>query len=301
MINYYNIIIILLFLYVYHHRNYKWYLCSEINQNKLVISFNKYGLIIIPNMVSNKECDEILNLIEIEKKYKSESRKVRSPYKRTDLIIPVEKCKKYIKNIHNKLKYFFDKITPNAKLMECSSFITEPGCYPQSWHSDTHLDKINATEESKYANFISVAISLHDIEDEHGPIEALLGTHKLNQNEIEMKLKEYRIIDKFDDMYYDKSCEYYYDDIKRGLCEKHGLIVLNDIEKKYKKVKGISKKGSITIWSSKIFHRGGQNYGKNDRNIFYFSVLGDNRLNPIDYKLSIEKNHRLNNIYIKDL
>jgi ectoine hydroxylase-related dioxygenase (phytanoyl-CoA dioxygenase family) len=281
---------------------YIWNKCLINNQQKIVNTFNKNGLIIIPHVISGELCDEIFNEIQIimnnkMKKYNN----AKSLYKRFDIILSLDKFKKYILKIYNKLKYFFDTITPKPKLLECSSFITEPECLPQSWHTDTILDKINKNEEDKYANFITVSLSLNDIDESNSPLEGYLDTHKLTYDVINEKLKKYNISEKYDEIFLDKNCKYYNNNEKRGLCENYGLVELNNIEKKYKHVKCVSPKGSLTIWSSKIFHRGGANTGNINRNIFYFSLIGNNGVNPVDYDTSLEEHKKLDDIYLEDL
>jgi ectoine hydroxylase-related dioxygenase (phytanoyl-CoA dioxygenase family) len=95
-----------------------------------------------------------------------------------------------------------------------------------------------------------------------------------------------------------KKCIYEDDDIKYGLCE-HIYSKTPKIDKKYKHVKCDCKKGSLVMWSSKVFHRGGQNYGDKDRPIFYITLMGDNGKNPMDFDSTIEDASK--KIYIKDL
>ena len=49
---------------------FKWNSCYTSNQNKLIQTFNKYGCVIIPNTISEKECDELLEIISKEERNK---------------------------------------------------------------------------------------------------------------------------------------------------------------------------------------------------------------------------------------
>ena len=87
------------------------------------------------------------------------------------------------------------------------------------------------------------------------------------------------------------------DKIKNGLCESV-LFEITKLNKNFKHVKTTCKKGSLIIWSSKVIHRGGQNYGNKKRPIFYFTLLGDNGENPMDYPINMDNNKE---IFLKSL
>ena len=298
--NNYNIIIItimllllLITLYFYDRFSktyFEWNNCNILDQEKLINTYEKNGVIIIPNFFSYDECNNLLNIVEKkENNYdKNENYEVRSFYKRKNLAIPINECKEYIDSISNKMGYFLKKLIPNSKLKECASFITYPGCYQQGWHSDTYLDKINITEQQKYARLISIGVALEDINETLGPLEAILGTNNLNQDEFENILKKNNIFDNYNEYYYDKNCIYFDDDIKRGFC-KSAMFDLSKLDNKYKYVKCNCKKGSLIIWSSRVFHRGGGNNGNKKRPLFYITLLGSNGKDPMHYNGPLKK------------
>ena len=231
----------------------------------------------------------MLNIVEKkENNYdETENYEVRSFYKRKNLVMPLKECKKYINSIKNKMNYFLKNLTPNAKLQECAALITYPGNYAQGWHSDTYLDKLDSIEQYKYATQISIGVALEDIDETSGPLEVILGTNNLNYDELDSILKKNNIVDNYDDNYYDKNCIYSDHDIKRGLC-KNALFDLTKLDNKYKYVKCTCKKGSLIIWSSRIFHRGGEIIGNKKRPVFYITLVGDNGKDPKHYEGAIE-------------
>ena len=228
-------------------------------QIKLAKTFNEYGCIIIPNLISPKYCDEILEHILRNMKDTKNIKygDINSNYKRKDAIIHIDDALQYIKKIYNKIQLFCQIVLKNCKIVECSSLISFPGSYPQIWHQDTEYDE-------KDGDLVSFGLALDDLTPDMGPLEVYLKSHK--------------IYDRFDE-----------------LCEEHGLLddnydlndeITNGIKKQptedlckilnFKKGICSCKKGSLIIWSSKIIHRGGKNK-KKMRPIFYFSLLGKGR------------------------
>ena len=226
------------------------------NQIKLAKTFDEYGCVIIPNLISQKNCDSILELVLKNAKDSKNVKygNINSNYKREDRIINIEKGIPHIKNIYDKIRTFCEIVLKDCKVVECSSLVSYPGCYPQIWHQDTEYNK-------KDGNLVSFGLALDDITPDMGPLEIYLESNKIYKD---------------------------YDD----LCEEHGLsddkYNLNDkiddgIKKqpsedlckilKFKKGICSCSKGSLIIWSSKIIHRGGENK-KKMRPIFYFSLLG---------------------------
>jgi hypothetical protein len=291
----FTVLLLLLFITLYFYNRlsktyFEWNNCNLLDQEKLINTYEKNGVIIIPNFFSSDDCNHLLNIVEKkENNYDdSENYTIRSLYKRKNLAIPLSECKEYTDSITNKLKYFLKNLVPNAKIKECAVFITYPGCYPQGWHSDTYLDKVNTTEQQKYATLMSLGVALEDTDETLGPLEAILGTNNLNQDEFENILKKNNIFDNYNEFYYDKNCIYNDDDVKRGLC-KSAMYELLKIDDKYKYVKCSCKKGSLIIWSSRVFHRGGGNNGNKKRPIFYITLLGDNGKDPMHYNGPLEK------------
>lgn len=255
------IIVIILFVLaqnykMYTYKYYPWNKCLINDQNKLINTFNKYGCVIIPNILTHSDCDKILELIEKEEKNKNNiTSSINSNYKRKDLLLSLNKMKYDIKDIYTTIKYFCDNITPNGKIVECSSLISYPGCYPQIWHSDTNFISNNE------GNLVSFGIALNDITPQMGPLEIYLESNNIYKN-ID------HLIDKFNIDTEDNLNGNYDDGIKKQPIEDLCKIL------KFKKKKCSCQKGSLIIWSSKIIHRGGANNEKK-RPVFYFSVLGE--------------------------
>ena len=233
---------------------YVWNKCG-LNQNKLVQTFLTKGCIIIPNVLSEKECDELLKIIEREE-HKSihETGNINSGHKRKDLMLPIGQTKSYIRNIYEKIRGFCDQITPSARIVENSSLISYPGCYPQVWHSDTTF------KSDKEANLVSFGVALDDVTNNMGPLEVFLKSNGIYKDKIKL-LQDPKFRSEDLDGSYDDGLKYQkHEELCKKLRFEHG--------------KCACKKGSLVIWSSKIIHRGGANTSKK-RPIFYFSLVGE--------------------------
>lgn len=232
---------------------YKWNNCG-LNQKKLIQTFDKYGCVIIPKMLTNKDCDRILDLVNYESSRRSqETGHINSNHKRKDLMLPLEDTEFAVQKICAQLASFCDTLTPHAKIVENSSLTSYPGCFPQVWHSDTNH------KSSKDANLISFGVALDDITDEMGPLEVYLESNSI-----------YTESQKLADMYKIRADELNgdYDD---GL--KYQAIESLCNKMRFKKVSCACPKGSLVIWSSKVVHRGGENLLK-ERPVYYFSLMG---------------------------
>jgi len=248
---------------------FKWNSCYTSNQNKLIQTFNKYGCVIIPNTISEKECDELLEIISKEERNKkNETSEINSNYKRKDMILNLNETKSYIKKIYTNLKHFCDIIVPSAKIVENSSLISYPGCYPQVWHTDTNF------KSKKEANLVSFGIALSDINEHMGPLEVYLESNKLYESNTEEIVSRHSIKEDLLDGEYDDGNKY-------QMIEKICKV------SKFKKGKCICKKGSLVIWSSKVVHRGGKNNDKK-RPVFYFSLQGSGT-KPVGATYSLKK------------
>lgn len=303
-----TILLVIIIIYFYNNNLkelfFEWNNCNLLDQKKLINTYEKNGVIIIPNFFSDEDCNKLLSILKKANisnvsNENATTTIVNSSYKRKNIVLPINESKKYIMKIYNKMRYFLDVLTPNPILIDCAAFITNPGCYPQVWHTDTGLDKINDIEELKYSNNISIGVALEDIDETLGPLEAILGTHKLNHDKIDMLLKTDNIFENYDiDTNIEKTCIHKNYDIKRGLC-KSSIEELLKLDNRYKYVKCICKKGSLVIWSSKVFHRGGANDGIKDRSVFYITLMGNDGQNPMNFESTIENSKK--KIYIKDL
>ncbi len=301
-----TLLILIYFYNIYYSKEYyQWNNCKLLDQEKLVNTFERNGVIIIPNFFSSEDCDKLKDIIkkkennyyDVNPKYET-STNINSPYKRRNMALPIKECRKYILSICNKMKYFINILTPNPILVDCAAFVTEPGCYPQKWHKDTNLDSINYAKNQKYANHISFGVMLEDTDETLGPLEAILGTNNLFFNKLRYILEKNNLINDYDSDFLDKKSVFRHDDIKRGLC-KNSIAELPKLDNKFQQVKCICPKGSIVLWSSRVFHRGGQNYGNKDRPVFYITLMGNDGENPMNFKSTIEISNK--KIYVKDL
>jgi hypothetical protein len=257
---------------------YTWNNCKINNQDKLINTFNNYGCIIIPNILCDKDCDAILKIISEEERIKNhETSEINSNYKRKDLMLPTKKMRYYIKKIYKKIEKFCDIIIPGAKIVECSSLISYPGCYPQIWHADT-----NYTSKTE-GNLVSFGIALDKTTPNMGPLEVYLQSNKIYKSKI-------NLFDKYgvegDDLQGD------YDD---GMKKQSTEILCNKLN--LQKGNCSCKKGSLVIWSSKVIHRGGKNTHKK-RPVFYFSLLGKGK-KPYGATYSLKTNNNIE--YIKKI
>ena len=238
-----------------NNKLYTWNNCKIDDQEKLKNTFNNYGCIIIPDILSENECDELLSIVKKEEINKNiEIGNIHSNYKRKDLILPLNDTNKFIKKIYNKINKFCDDLHPSGKIVESSCLISYPGCYPQIWHTDTIFNS------NRDGNLTSFGITLEDTSPNMGPLEVFLESNKIYKIDNEDIYNKYKI--KEDDLNGDLD-----DGLKYQSKEKICKLL------KFTKVNCASKKGSLVIWSSKVIHRGGAN-NKKERPVFYFSLLG---------------------------
>lgn len=246
---------------------FKWNNGNINNQNKLINTFQKNGCIIIPNMLSNNDCNQLLKIISKEKKNKNkELVRINMPISRRDMPLSLKTTKNFIKKIYDKIKTFCNVLLPDAKIVENSSFISYPGAQNQPWHTDITIGK-----KSKIgAELISFGIALDDISPYMGPLEVFLGSNKL-----------FTTVTNYTN-------GFLWDRFKK-------------VNKKLnlQKVKCSCKKGSLVIWSSKVVHRGSANIHKK-RPVFYFSLMGKGKP-PYGSTYSLKSIDKLKTNYIKDL
>ena len=255
------LLIIIIYKYIYQDKEpfrkrlYTWNKCKINDQTKLKNTFNEYGCIIIPSILSTQDCDNILSIIEREERNKNaETGNINSNFKRKDIYLSLNDTKEYIAKIYEKIKIFVDELIPDARVVESSSLISYPGAYPQIWHSDT-----NYTSPQE-GNLVSFGIALDDITYKMGPLDVYLESNKMYTQDEDKLYEKHNL--KSDNLQgnYDDGIKY------------QSIDELCKLEK-YKKVDCSATKGSLVIWSSKVIHRGGENTSKR-RPIFYFSLLG---------------------------
>ena len=79
------VILILLFLRVHTYERFS-------NQDQLIQTFNDNGCIIVPNVLNNKDCNSILNIIREEERSKdTQYGNINSAHKRKDLMLSLKK------------------------------------------------------------------------------------------------------------------------------------------------------------------------------------------------------------------
>jgi hypothetical protein len=270
-------IILLLFLLITYYISsinesfdnhlYKWNNANINNQNKLINTFKKNGCIIIPNILSNNDCNQLLKIISKEKKNKNKKLgKIGMPMSRRDMLLSLKTTKNFIKKIYDKIKTFCNVLIPDAKIVENSSFISYPGAQNQQWHTDIALGK----KSEIGAELISFGIALDDISPYMGPLEVFLGSNKLFTT------------------FTNYTHGFLWDSFKK-VSKKLNL----------QKVKCCCKKGSLVIWSSKVVHRGSANIHKK-RPVFYFSLMGKGKP-PFGATYSLKSKDKLKKNYVKDL
>ncbi len=306
--NKYMLILILLVLILWFGLNAAQAFCASnvpiINQNDLVDMFTNNGCIVIPNVLTNSECNIIINNIRNElSNNNAEFGDINSQHRRIDLKLPIEKMDKFIKMVYERLNDFVETVIPNSKIVECSSLISYPGAYAQTWHYDTIPTKNGAS-------LISFGIALDDIDDSMGPLEVMMGSNKLfnidGGEQIIEKLHKKHETKKYFKNYYKSVGNIKYEIEKRGGSDEYSVDdLINDEATEMlcrilgiKRVKCSCKKGSLIIWSSEVHHRGGENKSSKARPIFYFSLMGKGEP-PIGATYSLKsKNER---VYVKNL
>lgn len=231
----------------------------NIFQNQVWINdMNKNGAIVIPNILSNSDCDSILDIISNEKNDSNHFYEdIRSNENREYIMLPLENTIPFVKKIYTKIKYFCDILLPNPKLLETSAFITYKGCLQQRFHCDG-----NYKNNQKVFTF---GIALDDITEDMGPLEFYMGSHYIsNHKDMMQAITKYKLPpDPYtsDDERNDDPLDGYKYNIYEQVCESRNLI----------KKKCTCKKGSLVIWSWNVIHRGTENNNK-IRPVFYFSI-----------------------------
>lgn len=231
------------------------------NQDKIINSINKNGVVVIPNILSTSDCDHLLKIINQEEKNEFQQKvSINSDINRCDVHLPLENTQKYIKKIYLKLKHFCDTLLPGSQLIENSAFITYPPSFPQAWHIDYEID--HAIQNDNIVNVMSFGIALDDITDNMGPLEYYKGSHKIWQHHDKL-FEKYNIPEEEFDT--DE-----YENIPDGSKIQRYQHLCNALNLKKKIC--TCKKGSLVIWSWRGIHRGGANSEKR-RPVFYFSLM----------------------------
>ena len=263
-------------------------------QNKFINYFNKNGVIVLDNILSDNDCDELNKIISSKEKILKETREKLNingelwcKYRRADVILPIDITKKYVKKIYLKLKHFCDTICPDPKLIEISAFVTYPGCYPQPWHTDNEYVENNDQEPS---NIVTFGIALENITQDMGPLELYAGSNNIWKQSEEYRndlYKKYNISP--DELTGDDYVDVYKKQAFEKLCEK-----LN-----FKKKSLICNKGTLIAWSNRACHRGTSNNLKR-RPVFYFSLMGKGYI-PDNKTYFLKKKDNLTYIVYKSL
>jgi hypothetical protein len=240
------------------------------------------GYLIIPNVVSIEECDDILSIIDKVESSHNDCGNIHSNYKRKDMMIPVSLVKEHIKNIYCRTKDIWKQITPNAILTECSSLISYPGSYPQIWHTDTSYKKGDA-------NLVSIGVMLKDTDKKMGPLNVYKKSNKLYKKDIDSLLNKHDVDSSESDASISDVQQGLYKQTMEELC-----IKLN-----YKKKECTGSKGDLVVWLSSVVHRGGANNSNTSRPVFYFSLLSSRGTRPQGSTYSLIKQKK--KIHLKQL
>ena len=219
------------------------------------------GYIVLPNVVSHEDCDKIADLIkkENENKNRYESH-INDNKNRKDLLLPLNQLTlRVIRNIYLKYQSLWHAITPNPILAECSSFISWPNAKSQIWHADTE-------NNPNKAKMYSIGIALIDFEEDVGPLEVYPKSHNLFDEDLD----------------------------ELGIVQEEGYrkYFLDDFGFKSKKL--VCKKGSIIVWGSTVYRRGGANTSNKMRPFFYFSFVEGGKLRPTGGTDSLKKGYPRN-------
>ena len=179
---YYIIIGIILLIFLFYPSNIKENFYTSNKATKLM----KDGFLIIPNVVSYKDCDNITKIINSVEKGENKTGNIHSNTNRKDMMIPFDKIKHYIKKIYKDTKEVWSEIAPNPILCECSSLISYPGAYPQIWHTDTLFKKGDA-------NLISVGVALKNTTTNMGPLNVYKGSNQIYEQDSDELKKKHNI------------------------------------------------------------------------------------------------------------
>ena len=260
----------LLFILIIAILFYNNYVKESFTDNVIIDQLYRDGYLIIPNMLSSNECDDILNTIKSVEKGNPKFGNIHANKNRKDMMLPVYKVKSHIKKIYEKYKDLWNKITPNPILCECSSLISYPNAKHQIWHTDTSYKSGDAT-------LVSIGIALQDIDENMGPLHVFKGSTEI----------------------YDKSKN---DDSSSSSSSSSssGKQSVENICKQlnYEEVHCLAKKGDLVIWLSSVVHRGSKNTSNKSRSVFYFSLLSSKGNRPNGSTYSLIKNYK--KLYVKD-
>ena len=286
-------IILILFILIYYFSIYDLDLfCKSdiinknfINQEELIKKFNENGYLLIPNskIICEIEYNEIKKIIKNELSNKNSKFININRSKCINVIIPVEKVKKYIKKICNNLSEFCLGVVPNSYIIDCSCKLTYCGCYAEAWHYDNiHISKNSG-------RLITIGLFLDDINDDMGPLNIMQSSQNLHGNDedgidILNKLQEKHKTKSYTINYYKSVCDPIKELKNRGSntndYDIYDLINDDSIEMLcrvlgIKKVKCIGNKGSILILDSYVYQRDCKNNSTKIRPIFYFSLFSE--------------------------
>jgi hypothetical protein len=247
---------IILFIIVFICYEAHFYFKYKGNEEAKFVEEN--GYIVIPEVISHDECDKLTELIfkELKNKDKTES-KINDNKNRKDLLLPLNKTTlDVIGKIYLKYKSLWHTITPNPILAECSSFISWPKATAQVWHADTENNR-------KKAKMYSIGIALIDFEEDVGPLEVYPKSQVINDT----------VLDK----------------LNIGIGEQFRQYFLERVGYNSKKL--VCKKGSIIVWGSTVYHRGGTNISNKVRPFFYFSFVEGGKPRPKGGTDSLKKGY----------
>tara|TARA_B110000208_G_scaffold153187_1_gene185324 strand:+ start:1228 stop:2193 length:966 start_codon:yes stop_codon:yes gene_type:complete len=234
--------------------NYKEY---KSNLDNVKDNLNKYGIAVIPDILSNIECKKNANLawkefntltskmdIPIDKNNQNSYKTIFNFYPLHSMLLQHNNIghMQFVWNIRQNIKV----ATVFAKIWDCSvdellcsfdgiSFHMPPEITNRGWYRSN--DWLHTDQSSNKPNLESIQgfISLYDINEYDGTLCIHEGSHKYHQS----FFKDYNI-----------ECKK--DWFKLQNKEQYNYFIKNDCHKTCIKC----KRGSLVLWDSRVFHQG---------------------------------------------
>jgi ectoine hydroxylase-related dioxygenase (phytanoyl-CoA dioxygenase family) len=205
--------------------------------NNHKIEYAEKGVIVLPNIFTHQECDEIKRQAylvkdeEIKRKGYPHNPSEQAYNKRSLIFFPAI-CNEYLNKIRidSRLQNIVkDFIGDNVRQINNQIYFRESGDYDQfAWHQDVMFREEGIFKDDVKEDYFQTIIAIDDIHLDNGAIEFVEGSHKGN---IIKQPKNLRVFER--------------GDIKG---------------KKY-----IANKGSVLIWSVMIIHGSEPNQSNSDR------------------------------------
>lgn len=270
--------IIFLLLYVYLSSSLftnetrdieEWRHGDLVDPKKFAFLLEKYGIVIIPDVVTPNEIDRILqHAHECNSKQYGD---INEPKHRKDQNLLLDSMEFDLRTVYNKNPYFWETVFPDYIIAECSMLTSYPGSNNQPWHADT-------TYKKNRGNLVSVGIALDDITYSMGPLEVFPGSN--TYAEYVDNDNTYDTLDVLNEVI---PCESFITYLRYRLLGLHPE-------------KCNCSKGSLVFWNSNVIHRGSANQSRKKRPVFYFSLLESGKKRPKGSTYSLCKEDKGKNI-----